>query len=158
VPIDVTLEADGAVVRVGSLSRRIAIARWDYSALRTVALHVLDLSLPAPEMPEVVSGGPAAGPTTTVVVAAPADPRATERAPSAGAPFSLHAGVAGARGVASVDPWLVSLSAGAGWTHHDWLRIGFEIGWDHSMVRHVDSGGVLTTVSYDSTPIRLVLA
>jgi len=58
VPIDVTLEAGGVVVRVGSLWRRIAIARWDYAALRTVALHVLDLSQPAPEMPDVVSAGP----------------------------------------------------------------------------------------------------
>ncbi len=62
VPIDVTLEAGGVVVRVGSLWRRIAIARWDYSALRTVALHVLDLSQPAPEMPDVAPAGPTAGP------------------------------------------------------------------------------------------------
>ncbi len=50
------------------------------------------------------------------------------------------------------------MTAGVGWTHHDWLRIGVEIGWDHSIVRHVDSAGVLTTVNYDCTPLRLVLA
>ena len=50
------------------------------------------------------------------------------------------------------------MTAGVTWTHHDWLRIGVEIGWDHSIVRHVDSAGVLTTVNYDATPFRLVLA
>src|SRR6516162_8128447 len=50
VPVDVTLEAGGAVVRVGSLSRRITIVGWDYSAVRTVALHVLDLLQPGPEV------------------------------------------------------------------------------------------------------------
>jgi hypothetical protein len=158
VPIAVTLEAGGVVVRVGSVSRRIAIARWDYPSLRTVALHVLDLSQPAPEMPEVAAGGPAAGPPAIVVAEAPATPRATEPATDAGEPWSVHAGVAGARGVQMPDPWMVSMTAGVGWTHHDWLRIGVEIGWDHSIVRHVDSGGVLTTVNYDATPIRLVLA
>jgi hypothetical protein len=154
VPIAVTLEAGGVVVQVGSLWRRIAIARWDYQALRTVALHVLDLSLPTPEMPDVAPGGPAPGPATTVV----AEVRATERATDASGPLSVHAGVAGARGAQLPDPWMVSMTAGAAWTHHDWLRMGVEIGWDHSIVRHVDSGGVLTTVNYDATPIRLVLA
>ena len=62
VPIDITVEPGGVVVRVGSLWRRIAIARWDYPALRTVALHVLDLSQPTPEMLEIAPGGPAPGP------------------------------------------------------------------------------------------------
>ena len=158
VPIDVTLEAGGVVVRVGSLSRRVAIARWDYPAMRTVALHVLDLSQPAPEMPDVVSAGPSAGPPATVVAEAPADARATERTSDSGGHWSVHAGVAGARGVQMPDPWMVSMTAGVAFTHHDWLRIGLEIGWDHSIVRHVDSGGVLTTVNYDATPVRLVLA
>ena len=70
----------------------------------------------------------------------------------------MHAGVVGGRGVQGPDPWLVSVTAGATWTHHDWLRIGLEVGWDHSIVRHVDSDGVLTTVNYDATPLRLVLA
>jgi hypothetical protein len=158
VPIDVTLEAGGAAVRVGSLSRRIAIARWDYAALRTVALHVLDLSLPAPEMPDVAPAGPAAGPPAMIVAEAPAVARAPEHPTDAGGPWSLHAGIAGARGVQMPDPWMVSMTAGVAWTHHDWLRIGVEFGWDHSIVRHVDSGGILTTVNYDATPIRLVLA
>jgi hypothetical protein len=154
VPIDVTLEAGGVVVRVGSLWRRIAITRWDYSALRTVALHVLDLSQPAPEMLDVAPAGRPA----MVVAEAPADARATEQTTDSGGPWSVHVGVAGARGAQMPDPWMVSMTAGVGWTHHDWLRIGLEIGWDHSIVRHVDSGGVLTTVNYDATPIRLVLA
>ena len=158
VAIDVTLEASGVVVRVGSLWRRIAIARWDYSALRTVALHVLDLSQPAPEMPDVVPAGSTAGPPAMVVAEASADARATEQTTDSGGAWSVHAGVAGARGVQMPDPWMVSMTAGVGWTHHDWLRIGVEIGWDHSIVRHVDSGGVLTTVNYDCTPLRLVLA
>src|SRR5436190_4621963 len=158
VPIDLTLEAGGVVVRVGSLSRRIAIARWDYPALRTVALHVLDLSQPAPEMPEVASDGAAAGPPTMVVAEAPAHARATEHATDAGGAWSVHAGVAGARGAQMPDPWIVSMTAGAAWTHQDWLRIGVEIGWDHSIVRHEASAGLLTTVNYDATPIRLVLA
>ena len=156
--IDVTLEAGGVVVRVGSLWRRIAIARWDYSALRTVGLHALDLSQPAPETPDVASADPAAGPPAVVVAEGRADARATERATDSGASWSVHAGIAGARGVQMPDPWMVSMTAGVGWTHHEWLRIGLEIGWDHSIVRHVDSGGVLTTVNYDATPLRLVLA
>jgi len=152
VPIAVTLEAGGVVVQVGSLWRRVAIARWDYQALRTVALHVLDLSLPTPEIPDVAPGGP--GSATTVA----AEARPAERATDAGGPLSVHAGVAGARGAQLPDPWIVSMTAGAAWTHHDWLRFGIEIGWDHSIVRHVDSAGVLTTVNYDATPIRLVLA
>ena len=73
VPIDVTLEAGGAVVRVGSLSRRIAIVAWDYPGVRTVALHVLDLLQPGPEVPEVSGAAespmPDAAPviTTTLV-------------------------------------------------------------------------------------------
>jgi hypothetical protein len=93
-----------------------------------------------------------------VVAEAPADARATEPATDAGGPWSVHVGVAGARGAQLPDPWMVSMTAGAGWTHRDWLRIGLEIGWDHSIVRHVDSGGVLTTVNYDAMPLRLVLA
>jgi hypothetical protein len=158
VPIDVTLEAGGVVVRVGSLWRRIAIARWDYAALRTVALHVVDLSQPAPEMPDVAPAGPTAGPPAMVVAEAPADARAIAQRTDSGGPYSVHVGVAGARGVQMPDPWMVSMTAGVGWTHHDWLRIGVEIGWDHSIVRHVDSAGVLTTVNYDAMPIRLVLA
>jgi hypothetical protein len=158
VPIDITLEAGGVVVRVGSLWRRIAIARWDYSALRTVALHVLDLSQPAPEMPDVAAPGPTAGSPAMVVAEAPADARATQQTTDSGGPWSVHVGVAGARGAQMPDPWMVSMTAGVAWTHHDWLRIGLEIGWDHSIVRHVDSAGVLTTVNYDAAPVRLVLA
>ena len=88
----------------------------------------------------------------------PTNVSATEHANDAGGPWSLHAGVAGARGAQLPNPWMVSMTAGLTWTHHDWLRIGVEIGWDHSIVRHVDSAGVLTTVNYDATPFRLVLA
>jgi hypothetical protein len=151
VPIDITLEAGGVVVRVGSLWRRIAIARWDYPAVRTVALHVLDLLQPAPEVSEVASGPPVPGPAATVVAQATANDHATE---SAG-PWSLHAGIAGARGAEGPDPWMASFTAGAAWTHHDWLRIALELGWDHAVVRHPDG---LTTVNYDATPLRLVVA
>jgi hypothetical protein len=154
VPIDVTLEAGGAAVRVGSLSRRIAIARWDYPAMRTVALHVLDLLQPAPETPEVAPDGAAADPTPRLVAKASPNARAAEDAGEPAAPWSLHAGVAGARGVQDPDPWIVSVAAGATWTHHEWLRIGLELGWDHSIVRHKDG----ITVNYDATPLRLVLA
>src|SRR5204863_6926214 len=122
VPIDLTLEAGGVVVRVGSLSRRIAIARWDYPALRTVALHVLDLSQPAPEMPEVASDGAAAGPPTMVVAEAPAHARATEHATDAGGAWSVHAGVAGGRGAQMPAPRVVSLTAGAPRAHPGWPR------------------------------------
>ena len=154
VPIEVTLEAGGAVVRVGSLWRRVAIAHWDYPAVRTVALHVLDLLQPAPEAPEATPAGPVAGPAATVVAEAHATERATE---SVGA-WSAHLGVAGARGAQGPDPWMASFSLGAAWTYHEWLRIGLEVGWDHSIVRHVDSGGVLTTVNYDAVPLRLAVA
>jgi hypothetical protein len=154
VPIGVTLEAGGAVVRVGSLWRRVAIVRWDYPAVRTVALHVLDLLQPAPEVPEVAPASPVAGPPPTVVAAA----RANEPASESTGSVSVHAGVAGARGAQGPDPWMASFTLGAAWTYHEWLRIAFEVGWDHSIVRHVDSGGVLTTVNYDAVPLRLALA
>jgi len=170
VPIDVTLEAGGAVVRVGSLSRRIAIAAWDYPAERTVALHVLDLLQPGPEIPEVSA-------TATATAIPPPDPgsaapaavvetRAAERTPALVGPLSVHLAVAGARGAQGPDPWMVSGTAGATWTH-GWLRVGLEVGWDHALVRHpiVPSGsppasqaGQPVTVNYDATPLRLVLA
>jgi hypothetical protein len=154
-PVDITLEAGGVVVRVGTLWRRIAIARWDYPALRTVALHVLDLSQPAPEVPEAAPAGPSA----TVVAEGTTGVRATERAPEPVEPWSVHAGIAGARGAQMSDPWMVSMNAGVAWTHHEWLRIGVEIGWDHSIVRHLDNQYAgLTTVNYDAVPMRLVLA
>jgi hypothetical protein len=154
VPIDVTLEADGVVVRVGSLSRRIAIPRWDYSALRTVALHVLDLLQPAPEVPEVLPANPMQDPGAPVVAEVRASERAPEHADEPGGPWSLLASVAGARGVQGPDPWMASLAVGVAWTH-DWLRIGLEAGWDHAVVRHPDG---MTTVNYDATPLRLVFA
>ena len=151
-PIDITLEQAGVVVRVGSLWRRVAIARWDYPAVRTVALHVLDLLQPAPEVPEVAAGNAVADPSPTVVTQAPANQRATEPA----GPWTLHAGVAGARGVQDPDPWIVGITIGAAWSH-DWLRIGLEIGWDHSIERHPDAPERVT-VNYDAVPVRLVLA
>jgi hypothetical protein len=148
-PIDITLEAAGAVVRVGSLWRRIAIAAWDYAAVRTVALHVLDLLQPAPDVPEVTNPGP--GLTAGVVAASPSKERASEtESPS---PFSFHFGVAGARGAELADPWMVGFTGGAAWTR-EWLRIALEVGWDHAAVRHPDG----ITVNYDAVPLRLVLA
>ena len=159
-PIDVTLEAGGVVVRVGSLWRRIAIAHWDYPAVRTVALHVLDLSQPAPEVPEVASGNAVAGAAPRVVVEATAVERAAEPATEPAGLWSLHAGVSGARGAQGTDPWMGSLTAGAAWTHHEWLRVALEVGWDHAVVRHPDGHvtGELITVNYDATPLRLVVA
>ena len=154
VPIDITLEAGGVVMRVGSLWRRIAIARWDYPAMRTVAVNVLDLLQPAPDMPEIAPDGPGAEPTPRLVARAATNGRAAEDATEPAGPWSVHAGVAGGRGVQDPDPWLVSVTAGAIWTYHDWLRIGLEAGWDHSIVRHKDG----VTVNYDATPLRLVLA
>jgi hypothetical protein len=158
VPIDVTLEAGGVVVRVGSLSRRIAIAGWDYTAVRTVALHVLDLLQPAPESPEILPANPTADPEADpeapVVAQVSTSERAAEPANEASGPWSLQAGVAGARGVQGPDPWMTSVAVGVAWTH-DWLRMGLEAGWDHAVVRHPDG---MTTVNYDATPLRLVFA
>ena len=151
-PIDITLEQAGVVIRVGSLWRRVAIARWDYPAVRTVALHVLDLLQPAPEVPDVAAGNAVADPTPTVVAHAPDSRQATEPA----GPWTLHAGVAGARGAQAPDPWIVGITIGAAWSH-DWLRIGLEVGWDHSIERHPDAP-VRVTVNYDAVPVRLVLA
>ncbi len=163
VPIDVTLEAVGAVVRVGSLSRRIAIVAWDYPAVRTVALNVLDLLQPGPEVPEVsatatASSMPDPVPAAGVVeeVRVPGRPSA-QRAELDG-PWSVHLALAGARGAQGPDPWMVSGTVGAAWTRN-WLRIGLEVGWDHGIVRHPDSGtNESATVNYDATPLRLVLA
>jgi hypothetical protein len=158
VPIDITLEAGGVVVQVGALARRIAVARWDYPAMRTVALNVLDLLQPAPEVSEVAAANVPSDPAATVVSEVPARQPATEQGPAPGGSWTVQAGVAGARGAQSPDPWMVSTAIGAAWTHNDWLRLGLEVGWDHSIVRHVDAGGVLVTVNYDAVPVRLVLA
>jgi len=155
VPIEITVEAGGAVVRVGTLSRRVAIEHWNYSTVRMVALHVVDLLQPAPEVPE---GAPAnqiadpVAPPPAVVAAAPG-----ERVPAFPGPWSVHAAVVGSHGAQGPDPWTVGGTIGAAWTR-DWFRVGLEVGWDHSIVRHVDFAGVLTTVNYDATPFRLVFA
>lgn len=158
VPIEISVEAGGAVVRVGTLSRRVAIEHWNYSTVRMVALHVVDLLQPAPEVPEGAPASPAAesaepaAPAAAAVAAAPA-----ERAPELAGPWSVHAAVVGSHGAQGPDPWTVGGTLGAAWTH-EWFRAGVEVGWDHSIVRHVDFAGVLTTVNYDAIPFRLVLA
>jgi hypothetical protein len=158
VPIDVTLEPGGAVVRVGSLSRRIAIVGWDYPAVRTVALHVLDLLQPGPEVPEVsatAAANPAPDSDTApgVVVEARAPGRPAEQTAEFDGPLSAYVAVTGARGAQGSDPWMVAGTLGAAWTR-SWLRIGLEVGLDHGLVRHPDSA----TVNYDATALRLVLA
>jgi hypothetical protein len=120
-----------------------------------VALHVVDLLQPALEVPEGAPANPAPEPAAappTVVAAAP-----SERAPEWAGPWSVHAAIVGSRGAEGPDPWIVGGSIGAAWTH-DWFRVGAEVGWDHSIVRHVDYAGGPTTVTYDATPFRLVLA
>ena len=162
VPIDVTLDAGGAVVRVGSLSRRIAIVAWDYPAVRTVALNVLDLLQPGPEVPEVSAAAestmPAAAPAAGVVEEIRVTGRPSAQTAELDGPLSVHLALAGARGAQGPDPWMVSGTVGAAWTRN-WLRIGLEVGWDHGIVRHpATETPVGVTVNYDATPLRLVLA
>jgi hypothetical protein len=164
VPIDVTLDAGGAVVRVGSLSRRIAIVGWDYPAVRTVALNVLDLLQPGPEVPEVSATAAAASPmpepdpAAGVVEEVRVPGRPSARAAEVDGPWSVHLALAGARGAQGPDPWMVSGTVGAAWTRN-WLRIGLEVGWDHGLVRHPNSETISSaTVNYDAAPLRLVLA
>jgi hypothetical protein len=162
VPIDVTLDAGGAVVRVGSLSRRIAIVGWDYPAVRTVALNVLDLLQPGPEVPEVsataASPMPDSAPTTGAVEEVRVPGRPSEQTAELDGPLSVHLALAGARGAQGPDPWMVSGTVGAAWTRN-WLRIGLEVGWDHGLVRHPNSETISSaTVNYDAAPLRLVLA
>ena len=162
VPIDVTLEAGGAVVRVGSLSRRIAIVGWDYPAVRTVALHVLDLLQPGPEVPEVSGAAestmPDAAPAAGVVESVRVPARPSAQTAELEGPLSVYGAVAGARGAQGSDPWMVSGTVGAAWTRN-WLRVGLEVGWDHGLVRNPHTTpGVPTPVNYDATPLRLVLA
>jgi hypothetical protein len=165
VPIDVTLDAGGAVVRVGSLSRRIAIVGWDYPAMRTVALNVLDLLQPGPEVPEVsetaaaaASPMPEPAPAAGVVEEVRVTGRPSAQPAEFEGPLSVYGAVAGARGAQGSDPWEVSGTLGAAWTRN-WLRLGLEVGWDHGLVRHPHTtSGIHTTVNYDATPLRLVLA
>jgi hypothetical protein len=159
VPIDVTLEAGGAIVRVGSLSRRIAIVGWDYPAVRTVALHVLDLLQPGPEVPgAAVNPMPDAVPPVGVVEEIRVSPAPSAQTAEFDGPLSVNVAMAGARGAQGSDPWMVSGTLGAAWTRK-WLRLGLEVGWDHGLVRHPHTiSGIHTTVNYDATPLRLVLA
>jgi len=156
VPVHVTLEASGAVIRVGSLWRRIPIAHWDYPSMRTVALNVLDLLQPAPEVPEAAAANSTEAPAARGAAEAGVIDHASPPPQPAG-PWSLYGGASGSKGTAGAEPWIVGLTAGAAWTH-DWARIGLELGWDHSIVRHLDAGGFLVTVNYDAVPVRLVLA
>jgi len=167
VPIEITLEAGGVLIQVGSLWRRVAILRWDYQALRTVALHVLDLLQPAPEVPapppraaaEPASVPAAEAPGTDEAVERASDRaanHATETAAASSDAWNVRASVAGARGIQGPDPWLVSVAAGASWAH-DWMRLGLEAGWDHAVVRHPAEGNG-QAVNYDALPVRLVLA
>ena len=161
-PIDVAREAGGAVVRVGSLSRRIAIVGWDYPAMRTVALNVLDLLQPGPEVPEVSAAAestmPAAAPAAGVVEEIRVPGRPSAQTAELDGPLSVHLALAGARGAQGSDPWMVSGTLGAAWTRN-WLRIGLEVGWDHGLVRHPNSETISSaTVNYDAAPLRLVLA
>jgi hypothetical protein len=153
-PIEITVEAGGVVVHVGALSRRIAIENWNYSSVRMVALNVVDLLQPAPEVPEGAPAIPVAEPAAT---AAPTVVAAAPAAPEFPGPWSVHGALAGSRGAQGPDPWIIGGTIGATWTHA-WFRAGVEVGWDHSIVRHVDYAGVLTTVNYDAIPFRLVLA
>jgi len=99
-PIELTVAVGAVDVRVGTLARRVAVQRWDDVALRTVALHVIDLLQPSPDV--VVAAAPAEG-----VVAAPA----TESSPPA-TTWCVRAGAAGLRGAEHDNPWEVALSAG----------------------------------------------
>ncbi len=162
VPIDVTLEAGGAVVRVGSLSRRIAIVGWDYPAVRTVALHVLDLLQPGPEVPEdrrrrrvrcrmrPRRRGGGGGPRLRASLRAATEldgplERCTSR-------------VAGSRGAQGADPWIVSGTLGATWTR----RLAADRPGGRLGPRDRAPPGQRTPcsrpVNYDATPLRLVLA
>jgi hypothetical protein len=150
--IEVTLEAGGALVRVGTLWRRIAVTQWDEVALRTVALHVVDLAQPAPEVPAPPPppAPVAAEPAANVVTEAPA----AEPAAASGEVWSVRASFGGARGIEHTDPWLASFGAGAMWSR-DWMQAGLEVGWDHAAVRHPNG---LVEVNYDAIPARVVLA
>src|SRR6185312_13126193 len=116
------------------------------------------VNLPAQESPEILPANPTADPEADpeapVVAQVSTSERAAEPANEASGPWSLQAGVAGARGVQGPDPWMTSVAVGVAWTH-DWLRMGLEAGWDHAVVRHPDG---MTTVNYDATPLRLVFA
>jgi len=141
-PIELTVAVGAVDVRVGTLARRVAVQRWDDVALRTVALHVIDLLQPSPDV--VVAAAPAEG-----VVAAPA----TESSPPA-TTWCVRAGAAGLRGAEHDNPWEVAFSAGV-YRTYDWLRVGADLGWERAP-EHVVAG--LKPVSYDAWPVRVAAA
>jgi hypothetical protein len=143
VPIEVTLGVGAVDVRVGSLARRVAVFRWDEVALRTIALHVLDLMQPAPEV------GAIAAPTESLAAAPP--PAETPPAPPV---WSVRAGAAASKGAENDNPWVFAFAAGGAWTH-DWLRLGAEMGWERTRRHQVYN---LAPASYDAWPFRLSAA
>jgi hypothetical protein len=143
VPIEITLDAYAVDVRVGSLARRVAVLRWDDVVMRTIALHVLDLMQPGPEV--VAAEAPAEGVAAMAPAAEPSAPAAV---------WSLRAGAAGLRGAEHDNPWTVAFAGGPSWTR-DWLRIGAELGWEHAPRHLVD---LSTEVSYDAWPVRVAAA
>lgn len=144
--IQLTLDAGGVDVRVGSLGRRVAISRWDDVALRTIALHVLDLMQPGPEV-----AAPAKAPAAGVEEAA----EAGEPAPPPG-PWTFRAGAAGTRGAEHDNPWMLAVTAGGAWTR-DWLRVGADLGWNYAPT-HQAVYNTTTAVSYNGWPVRVSLA
>jgi hypothetical protein len=146
VPIELTLDAAGVDVRVGSLARRVTIVRWDDVALRTIALHVLDLMQPGPEV--VAPAAPAESVATVATVAPAAEPPPS---PSPEA-WCVRAGAAGLRGVENDNPWTVAFTAGGAWTR-EWMRVGAEVGWERAPRHQIYN---LVPVTYDAWPVRLV--
>jgi hypothetical protein len=159
VAITLTIDAAGVDIQVGRLSRRVAVAFWDDVALRTVALHVLDLMQPEPDLRGLVRAPPEAnaeaapraesddGSETLQIAAAP--PSA-----SSALPWWVHASVAGTRGTDSINPWMVAVAAGLRY-QRDWLRASLDVGWDHAAHRSPDG---ITRASYDGWPVRLAIA
>jgi len=148
-PVELTLDAGGVTVRVGSLARWIAVARWDDVAMRTIALHVLDLVQPAPEIVATAVPAVRVGSVADVAaVAPPAEP------PPPRARWTLRAGASGTRGVEHDNPWVAAFAAGAAWARESW-RLGAELGWEHAPRHQID---LLAPVSYDALPVRVSMA
>jgi len=143
-PIELTLDAAGVDVRVGSLARRVTIIRWDDVALRTIALHVLDLMQPGPEV-----AAPAAPAESVATVAPAAEPSSPTSSPEA---WCVRAGAAGLRGAEHDNPWTVAFTAGGALTR-DWMRVGAELGWERAPRHQIYN---LAPVTYDAWPLRLV--
>jgi hypothetical protein len=136
-PIRIRLDATGADVAVGELSRRVAIESWDDpAAVHLIVLHVVDLVQPGPDPEELPA---------LAVVAAPARRHS---------PWTVLTLPLVGRGLDDTDPWMGGGRIAVDHARGRW-HIGLDVGWWHGL-RH--RAGTPEDASLDAWPLSASVA